>query len=516
MPSVQIISQNNNLKKLFKEELKSGYEVFSSGTIKDGIRNIKKMDIDLLLVDIQPVHLRSLKWMDSLFRDKNTETGEICVILMIETEYLNKPDMQTLIHIRKNFHIFWYNNFLLEQQNNFIKTLDFFMQNKMKDLQILRQNQIYFHQLNILAANKQAKNFSSSNEEILTEYHPPAFLCSTESTHVFHEKLENATEWPIALLRGSEGAEHDKIAAHMHRLGCYGDPFIKADFAAIPKFFHEAMLFGSRQKNLPGLRYINNSLPEMAKKGTLYIKNMEYLKWELQNDLIHALKNQHFLREDQRIKIKCKIVFSTFADLEKLVDKNLFRQDLFSHMAMFSIAIPSIQQRKKDLPLIMDNYATWYQTKYHRSVDISPEVKLEIMKKNFPGQFDQFFNYLFQLFSLAENKITLSLVSLVDADPDVSVKILKNKNTPKVISKSTIKSFIREQSDPTLFLFDQEKSPTAMNYSLIDIEREYIKYILNHNYNNIAESARILGITRKTLYQKLKKYSILSSEKNTG
>ncbi|MDH4263534.1 MAG: sigma 54-interacting transcriptional regulator [Spirochaetia bacterium] len=521
MPSIQLISQKSEFKKLFKDKFKSSYTIFTSETVKDGIRSFLKTDIDLLILDVQPQRIKSYTWVDSLLRQKNIYIGEIGIIFLIDPEYIQNLAFQKLLAIKRNIHFFWVNTSTFKNSDTLFIAFDTFLKNTLHEVNALRTNFILRNRLITLSQTTQVSEASSSVDPDLT-IQPVSFLPHNNTNVTFLNNLQKSTRnWPLVMLRGAEGLEQESIAKYIHEKNNSQHQFMTIDLSEIPEYFHEDVLFGLKQKNLPGFKYINNSMFEVIKKGTLYIKNIEYLKWEVQNDLFHVLQNSYYQREDGKLNIKCKFIFSSSVDLERYVEKGLMRQDLYSHLAVYTLGIPTIVQRKKDIPLLIDDYLKWYDNKYHKKIEITSEARLLIMKNSYPGQFDQLYGYLFKIFSICNGTITPETVRLFESDivkkAENSETVPPSQKTKQPERKIKQNGFVREKgTNSNQLLFSDLMESKNLDYSLIEIEREYIKHVLTQNYNNIAETARILGITRKTLYDKLKKYKITTPVKKTG
>jgi len=516
MPSLQLICHQSEFKKQFKEKFKACYNIFTSESLKDGLRNIQKMDIDIMVLQVDPHRIKSYTWVEKLLRQKNVNLGEMCIILLIDPVYVQNSGFQKLLHMRKNFHFFWYTPSTFENADNFLIALELFLKNAEDQLYTLRSNTILTNKLNTLGQLPVLSPAEAVNRDIF-QNQPVSFLAPVNTHQAFLETLHKSPHWPLTVLRGVEGLEQDHLARYIHQLGNSQNPFMSVDLGEIPEYFHESVLFGMKQKNLPGFKYINSSLFEAVKKGTLYIKNIEHLKWEVQNDFFRALQNQYFFRDEIKVGLKCRFILSSSVDLEKYVEKGLVRQDLYSHLAVYTLTIPTISQRKKDLPVLIDDYLRWYENKFHVKIDLSTEAKLQISKNPYPGQFDQFYNYLNRVFSLANaTTIKPETLSLIDAD---GLSKASGTEPQKMDASSTggASRFVRESKhDSKQLVFTELDEVKNLDYSLTEIEREYIKHVMAQNFNNIAESARILGITRKTLYDKLKKYKIKYPVKKTG
>lgn len=521
MPSIRLISENREFKNLFKEKLSGQYNISLTKNIKDGLKNLKRGDIDFLIIDIPPVQWQSPAKIEPFLRQVNSIKEEkLMTILLIDITSIDKSVSSFVLNPKKKHHIFWFDSQSFLSNKNVFMAFQFFMEHKFTELMSLQINRINAFQLEILNyPGKSLKNLLNEKSYPMEKVGNLSFIPPHNTNSDFLEGLNNACfHWPFTLLSGPEGIEKISIAEYIHNQNNANHPFITIDLATIPENFQYEMLFGLPQKNLPDFHYINNSLFENAKKGTVYIKNIQQLKWEVQSDFLNALQKRHFYRENLKIPIKCRFIFSTSVNLPKSIEKGIFRQDLHSHIGGCVLEIPTIQQRKKDIPLLIEHYRIWFSAQYKKEITITPEAKLEISKKNFPEQFDQFYGYLFQLFCLAENEVNTGLIAQME-DSLNEKKQPKRDKSPAVKNQKPKKSreeFVRENPDPTLFLFSDLQKPMEVEYSLTDLEREYIHYVLKQNFNNIAETARILGITRKTLYEKVKKYGLKISVKNTG
>jgi DNA-binding NtrC family response regulator len=521
MPSIQLISNKSEFKKQFKEKFKLDYSIFTSESVKDGLRNFLKVDIDLLIIEVLPQRFKTYNWIDSLLRQKNVNIGEIGIVFLIDPEYISHAGFHKLSAMKRNIHFFWSNEATFKNNNNLFIAFDTFLKNVLREINALRANFILTNRLSIMSQIPPAPEIVANADAEFSNQLPLSFLAHNNTNVAFLDNLKKSIRnWPLVMMRGPEGLEQDSIAKYIHFKNNLQNQFMSIDLSEIPEYFHETALFGLKQKNLPGFKYINNSLFEAVKKGTLYIKNIEHLKWEVQNDLFRVLQNQYYHREDVKLNIKCRFIFSSSVDLEKYVEKGLIRQDLYSYLAVYTLAVPAITQRKKDIPLLIDDCINWYEKKFHKKIEITSEARLQIMKNTYPGQFDQLYNYLIKIFSVSNGIITLETLRLFESDVIRKVETIGNEKTDRRASqpgrKSKQSGFLREKETDTQFLFSDLNEAKNLDYSLLEVEREYIKKVLAQNFNNIAESARILRITRKTLYDKLKKFKIANPAKKTG
>jgi hypothetical protein len=138
MPSIQLISQKTRLKTEFKEKFKQKFNIFTAGSLKDGLRNFSKMDIDLLLVDSLPVHLKSTSWLKSFIRQRKTSSGEIAIILIVDPEFVDKSWIQNNTKLISNCQVFWYNQNLFPDLELFLNALESSINFSIENINLVR------------------------------------------------------------------------------------------------------------------------------------------------------------------------------------------------------------------------------------------------------------------------------------------------------------------------------------------------------------------------------------------
>lgn len=276
------------------------------------------------------------------------------------------------------------------------------------------------------------------------------------------------------LIRGESGTGKELIARaiHSHSKRRYF-PIVAVNCGAIPETLLESELFGHEKGAFTGAHYRRKGKIELANDGTLFLDEIGDISAKMQVDLLRVFESKCFNRlgGHEEIKVDFRLVCATNKNLEKLVEEEKFREDLYYRINVFTIFIPPLRERRNDiLPLVKH-----FIKKYSRSMGkpekrISPDVEKMILSYPWPGNVREL-----------ENAIERAMV--VGKKSDVQLE------------------------DLPLHLDGSVKFSTD-GITLADIEKQHIERVLKETNGNITRTAGLLGIDRVTLYNKLKKYGI--------
>jgi DNA-binding NtrC family response regulator len=192
----------------------------------------------------------------------------------------------------------------------------------------------------------------------------------------------------------------------------------------------------------------------------------------MQIDLLRVLEDRVFYRVGgtQPMEADFRVIAATNRNLEKAIKDGIFREDLFYRLNVISINMPSLKQRKEDIPLLAEHFLRRYVQETNKSIDkISREAMDELMIYDWPG----------------------------------NVRELEN-----AIERAVVVGKSRQTRPEDLPIFCHAPSPVLRGNALQEVEKNHIRQILLDNDWNIARSAKILGIDRSTLYSKIRKYEI--------
>jgi len=277
------------------------------------------------------------------------------------------------------------------------------------------------------------------------------------------------------LISGESGTGKELVARALH----YGShisaaPFVPVNCGGIPDTLLESELFGFVKGAFTGATEARIGFFQAADGGTLFLDEISNTSLAMQAKLLRVLQEKEFymVGSKKANKVNVRVIAATNVDLSQLVKKGSFREDLFYRLNIISIALPPLRERGDDILLLMD----FFLTKYIRELNKAPmrftPRALKVLKEyGWPGNVRELQNLIHRLVILADDPII---------------------DTPDL---------------PESFRYSATRSK-GLGRRLEDVEREYIMDVLAANKNNISQSAISLGIDRKTLRDKLKKYKV--------
>lgn len=274
------------------------------------------------------------------------------------------------------------------------------------------------------------------------------------------------------LVTGESGVGKDAVAFHIHsKSNRATQSFVKIDCATLPAGLLEAELFGYERGAFTGASDGKPGRLEAAHQGTLVLDEIAHLTVESQAKLLRVIETREFERlgGQRTIKVDARLIALTNVDLADAVKRQHFREDLFYRLNVVQIKVPALRERTEDLPELAQAFVRAYAAKHGRQAnDISPKALSLLKEYEFPGNVRELAN-------------TIERAVIVSRDRQIDVVDL-----PESIRASVR---LRQRRDQPL--------------SLAAVEAEYVEQILAAARGNKTEAARILGISRKNLYEKL-------------
>ena len=249
-------------------------------------------------------------------------------------------------------------------------------------------------------------------------------------------------------------------------------PFVTVNCGAVPEHLMESELFGHQKGAFTDAKETKKGRLELAHGGTLFLDEIGEISMRMQIDLLRVLEDRVFYRVGgtQPIEADFRVIAATNRDLEAAIKSGDFREDLFYRLNVISFTMPSLSQRKEDIPLLAEHFLYRFSQETNKPIDsISREAMDEMMIYDWPG----------------------------------NIRELEN-----AIERAVVVGRQREILPENLPIFCHEPAPAVRAHSLKDMEKNHIERVLTENQWNIARSAKILGIDRSTLYSKIKRYDI--------
>jgi len=282
-------------------------------------------------------------------------------------------------------------------------------------------------------------------------------------------RTTNAT----VLIYGESGTGKELVARALHYGGSSSAaPFVPVNCGGIPDTLLESELFGYVKGTFTGATESRAGFFQSADGGTIFLDEISNTSLVMQAKLLRVLQEKEFymIGSKKPIKVNVRIVAATNVDLMQLVKKGLFREDLFYRLNIISIDLPPLRERGNDILQLIDFFLEKYVRELGKpSMRFTPRALNALKDYAWPGNVRELQNLVHRLTIMAE---------------DDSI------DTPDL---------------PEAFRFSASRSK-GLDRKLEDVEREYILDALAANQNNISQTAISLGIDRKTLRDKLKKY----------
>jgi len=284
------------------------------------------------------------------------------------------------------------------------------------------------------------------------------------------------------LITGESGTGKGLVAKIIHLKSKRAkNPFIKVSCAALPETLLESELFGHEKGSFTGAIKRRYGRFEMAKDGTIFLDEVGEIPMSIQVKLLRAIQESEFERigGEETIKVDVRIISATRKNLEKAIEDGEFREDLYYRLKVIPIHIPPLRERKEDIPILVDYFIKRFNKKLSRLVEITSEALKCLLDYDFPGN-------VRELENIIERSVALSTSDTINAY-DIVMAVEKDG----FIS-------LRDEDIPSL---KDVISKTEMTHLMKVLEKT--------NWNRI-KAAKILGISRKNLWEKLKAYNIVS------
>ena len=321
----------------------------------------------------------------------------------------------------------------------------------------------------ITETKKENKKASTSNPNIVSG------ISAASKSLYEHIHLVAPTDMSV-LITGESGTGKEVVANTIHTLSSRKDkPFIAVDCGAIPKEIASSEFFGHQKGSFTGA--INDKIGhfEAANGGTLFLDEVGNLNYESQVQLLRALQERKIkpVGSSKEIMVDIRLITATNEDLLLAVEKGNFREDLYHRLNEFSIKVPSLKDRKDDLVLYADFFLEKANKQLNKSIaGFSQEVVALFLQYNWPGNLRELSNVIKRATLLSQTEII---------EKEVLPEELKNSGS--------------QYSLPSEF-------------STKENEKKLIIRALHEAGNNKTKAAKLLNITRKTLYNKLKEHKI--------
>ena len=319
--------------------------------------------------------------------------------------------------------------------------------------------------------------------ELKGKYSLPNIIgTSDKMQEVFEAVHRVANSKATVLLYGESGTGKELIAKAIHYMSPRTKgPFIRFNCASISEGLLESELFGHEKGAFTGAINARKGRFELACGGTILLDEVGDLPINLQPKILRVLQEKEFERVggERTIKIDVRLIAATSRNLEELVSKGKFREDLYYRLNVVPLFMPALRERKEDIPYLTEHFLKRFNEENDKNISISPESLRILIGYSWPGNVRELENTMERLVVMSNGK------SIEPSDLPINIRLLSSK---VVLQKDSLKTGIE------------------------DMEKSSILHALEETGWVQAKAARVLGITSRQIGYKMKKYDIKLSQ----
>ncbi|NPA51689.1 MAG: sigma-54-dependent Fis family transcriptional regulator [Aquificae bacterium] len=454
---ILIVDDEHDILVTMKEILEDeGYQVDITDDPEEALDIAKKQDYDLVISDLKMPKLSGEELLCKI-RENNDITSFIVV-----TAY---GTIDTAVSCMKSgaFHY-------ITKPINFNDPLVWkLIEEAVKKAKVLRENKELKKQLQTIKTSKSNLNFIITQNTYMKEL-------------IEYIKKVAIFDFTV-LIYGESGVGKELFAKAIHEASHRKNkPFLAINCAAIAPEVMESEFFGTKKGIYTGATEDRKGILELAHGGTVFLDEISEMPPNIQSKFLRFLQEKEIRRigDVNPIKVDVRVIAATNKDLKKLVEKGLFREDLYFRLEGIKIEIPPLRERKDDIPLLANYFVQKFNEKYGKNIKgLSQEALIALVNYRWEGNIRQLENIINQACITAEEIIDL-------------------QHLPPYITK-------QEREFP--FEYSKAKEIHTQKFA-----QSYFRILLSITGGNISQAAKLANIERQSLQKLLKKFCIDPSE----
>ena len=282
------------------------------------------------------------------------------------------------------------------------------------------------------------------------------------------------------LITGDSGVGKELVAQAVHSLSARAHrPFLAVNCAGMPETLLESELFGHTKGSFTGAYRDRPGKLEMADTGTVFLDEIGEMTLRMQGLLLRFLETGELQKvgsDRNSTRVNVRVIAATNRNLEQAMLDSSFRQDLYYRLNVIRVVLPPLRERREDIPALVTHFLRRFNRRFHRDIrGITPDAMAALMAFDFPGNVRELENLVERAYAMgARDQITLA-------------------DLPSLTARAAGMPVISGRSLPTL----------------AEVEKDLILRALAMLDNDKEEAARALGISRRTIYRRLKEYGKL-------
>lgn len=426
-----------------------GYKIATAENGVDGMRLFEKEGFDIVITDLRLPGADGLEVLKSI-RNNSPDTGVIIITAFADVKNAVEAMKEGAFdYISKPF-----------EPEELLIVIDRFIKHKGLELENLRLKEK-------IREKEQFQFIISASPAMQKIFETVEVVAKTDSSVIIY---------------GESGTGKELVANALHNLSSRNDkPFIKINCAAIPETLLESELFGHEKGAFTGAVQRRKGKFEIADSGTIFFDEIADMPLSLQAKLLRVLESHTFERlgGNEPMTVDVRTIYATGKNLKDEVKSGRFREDLYYRLNVLPITVPPLRERKEDIPLLVKHFSEVFCRKLGKAdLAVAPAAMELLVSYNYPGN-------VRELKHAIEMAVTLSRGNKIEPCclPD---EIRGSKITHDVFTLSC--------------------NGTPLTDRVRTFERETIRHVLEETHGKKKEAAKKLGISRETLWRKLKEH----------
>ena len=443
--------------------------VLATRTMYEALDRIERLDIDVLIAPLIGERVDGLKLLEAAY-DRNPDVGVI---------FITSPNvLETDVGIKATIHM----------------GASYFLPKPLNPAQLIALLHKILENQRLTVENRQLQ--SQIDERVgliqLTGHSP-------KIQEIRDLIAQIAPTRATVMIRGERGTGKELVARAMHHRSLRRGPLVIFNCAALNEGLAESELFGHERGAFTGAYQTRKGRFESAHGGTLFLDEVgQYESLSNQARLLRVLAERAFERVggNESIEVDVRVICATNRNLEKAVEQERFLPDLYDRLNVIRIFLPPLRERSEDIPLLVKVFTEEFcQENRMMSKRMTSHAMRGLMKYDWPGNVRELRNCI-------EGMVIMSNRPELDID-DIPEHILESAgvSSPVILSAPTV--IDTEAVDLPSSGLDVE-----VGMSMAEIERKVIRSTLQYAGNNRAKAAQILGVSKRTIFRKIKEHSL--------
>jgi DNA-binding NtrC family response regulator len=370
----------------------------------------------------------------------------------------------------------------LEKDPSSLEVTEVRVERALEMLKLRRENRYYRYQ-----AHGRAPGHIPGNSPVIREIHAMVDL------------LAKASQTTV-LIQGESGSGKELVARAIHYRSARADkPFLEINCAGLSEHLLESELFGHERGAFTDAKALKRGLLEIADGGTLFLDEIGDMPLAIQPKFLRVLENRTFRRVGgtRDISVDVRVITASNKDLSKLVEKQTFREDLFYRLKVMPLTVPPLRERGKDILVLADLFIQEFNGMLKKRIrGYIPEAQEVLLAYSWPGN-------VRELRNVTERGMILCQTDIIP----VSCLPAEIQQLAGAVSPPPLPVTAERPAEGPAESSENGRSPGVLG-TLEEMEQRYIREVLASVSGNRSQAARVLGISRSTLQDKIRRYGL--------